>query len=317
MDEFELIYQLIAPAAGRRDDVLLGIGDDGAILAPPPGEALVVVADTLVAGHHFPADMDAADIGWRAAAVNLSDLAAMGATPRWATLALTLPENDEAWLRGFVSGLMACLRLAEVGLVGGDTTRGPLTITVQAMGSVPGAQALTRRGAQVGDLVFVSGTPGDAAGGLALWGTGRGDAPALELLQRFRRPTPRLALGLALRSLASACIDVSDGLLADLGHVATQSGVGMRLDAARLPLSTALRACFSADDALRFVATGGDDYELAFTLPASRAETLAARAVVLDCTLGCIGEVTAEPGVRLVDAEGREIRFERGGYVHF
>ena len=160
MNEFDLIYDLIAPAAGHRDDVLLGIGDDGALLRPPPGEALAVVADTLVAGRHFPLDMAAEDIGWRAAAVNLSDLAAMGATPRWATLALTFPEADEAWLRSFVRGLMTCFERAGVALVGGDTTRGPLTITAQAMGSVPLEQSLTRRGAQPGDLVFVSGTLG-------------------------------------------------------------------------------------------------------------------------------------------------------------
>lgn len=317
MNEFELIYRLIAPAAGHRADVLLGIGDDGAVLAMPPGEALVVVADTLVAGRHFPADMDAADVGWRAAAVNLSDLAAMGATPRWATLALTLPDVDEAWLRGFVSGLAECLRVADVALVGGDTTRGPLTLTVQAMGTVPAAQALTRRGAQAGDLVCVSGTPGEAAGGLALWGQARTDAAAVELGLRFRRPTPRLALGLALRGLASACIDVSDGLLADLGHVAQQSGVGMRLEAARLPLSSALRACFDEAESLRLAATGGDDYELAFTLPAARAEEMARRATAFDCAICCVGEVTLETGVRLVDAEGREIRLGRTGYVHF
>lgn len=317
MNEFELIYDLIAPAAGRRDDVLLGIGDDGALLAPPPGEALVVVADTLVASRHFPSDMTAADVGWRAAAVNLSDLAAMGATPRWATLALTLPENDAAWLRGFISGLAACLQQADVALVGGDTTRGPLTITVQAIGTVPAAQALTRRGARVGDRVYVSGTPGDAAGGLALWGQGRTDAAALELRGRFLRPAPRLALGCALRGLASACIDVSDGLLADLGHLASQSGVGVRLDAPLLPLSPALRSSFDAEQCMRLAVTGGDDYELAFTVPAAHVGDVAAIAARLDCALRCIGEVTAGQGVSLVDAAGRALAFERPGYLHF
>jgi len=318
VNEFELIYDLIAPAAGSRTDVLLGIGDDGALLAPPPGEALVVVADTLVVDCHFPADMDAADVGWRAAAANLSDLAAMGATPRWATLALTLPDVDEAWLRGFVTGLAAALDLANVALVGGDTTRGPLTVTVQAMGTVPPAQALTRHGAKAGDLVFVSGTPGDAAGGLALWGQRREDAAAVELLRRFRRPTPRLALGCALRGLASACIDVSDGLLADLGHVARGSGVGLRLEAARLPLSPALVTVFDAATALRYAATGGDDYELAFTVPAALADDVAGLASQLDCSLGCIGEVTAAAEVRLLDAGGGEdLSFDRAGYSHF
>ncbi len=317
MNEFDLIYDLIAPAAGTRTDVLLGIGDDGALLAPPPGEALVVVADTLVAGRHFPLDMEAADVGWRAAVVNLSDLAAMGATPRWATLALTLPDVDETWLRGFVTGLAAALDLANVALVGGDTTRGPLTLTVQAMGTVPPAQALTRHGAKAGDFVFVSGTPGDAAGGLALWGQGREDTAAIELLRRFRRPTPRLALGCALRGLASACIDVSDGLLADLGHLAKGSGAGLRLEAARLPLSPALVTAFDAATALRHAATGGDDYELAFTVPAALAEDVASLALQLDCGLSWIGEVTVATGVQLLDAAGEELSFERAGYTHF
>lgn len=317
MDEFALIYGLIAPRAGQRSDVRLGIGDDGAVVVPPPGEALVIVADTLVAARHFPADFAAADVGWRAAAVNLSDLAAMGAAPRWATLALTLPEPDETWLRSFMTGLMDCFELAEVALVGGDTTRGPLTVTVQALGTVPPAGVLTRRGAQIGDLVFVSGAPGDAAGGLALWTAGRLDGSAAELRDRFRRPTPRLALGFALRGLASACVDVSDGLLADLGHVAASSDVGIRVEAARLPLSVALTSCFGTDRALNYAATGGDDYELAFTLPRSRWPALRARAQRLACPVTRIGEVVAARGVQLVDAAGREIRFERAGYTHF
>lgn len=315
MNEFDLIYDLIAPAAGHRDDVLLGIGDDGALLRQPPGEALAVVADTLVAGRHFPLDMAAEDIGWRAAAVNLSDLAAMGATPRWATLALTFPEADEAWLRSFVRGLMTCFERAGVALVGGDTTRGPLTITVQAMGSVPLEQSLTRRGAQPGDLVFVSGTLGDAAGGLAQWHASETHR-SLELRERFTRPQPRVALGQALRGLASACIDVSDGLLADLGHIAEGSRVGMRITAVRLPLSTALRESFDAPVALRCAATGGDDYELAFTAPAGEAE----RILGLDdesCPVTCIGEVVAGEAVVLCAADGATIDLGPGGFQHF
>jgi len=317
VNEFELIYDLIAPLAGTRDDVLLGIGDDGALLAPPPGEALVVVADTLVEGRHFPADMAAADIGWRAAAVNLSDIAAMGATPRWAMLALTVPAVDEAWLRGFVGGLAEALSLAQVALVGGDTTRGPLTVTVQIIGSVPPAMALTRRGARPGDAVFVSGTLGDAAGGLTLWGQGRTDGGAASLMQRFRRPTPRLALGFALRGIANACIDVSDGLLADLGHIAAQSGCGIDVSADRLPRSAALDACFESDVALTLAATGGDDYELAFTVPQARKEDVAGLALRSGVALHEFGRVRAGSGVRLRDGSGLEIRCEQRGYTHF
>jgi thiamine-monophosphate kinase len=317
VNEFELIYDLIAPLAGTRDDVLLGIGDDGALLAPPPGEALVVVADTLVEGRHFPPDMAAADVGWRAATVNLSDIAAMGATPRWATLALTLPSVDEAWLRSFVGGLAEALALGQVALVGGDTTRGPLTLTVQIIGSVPPAAGLTRRGARPGDAVFVSGTLGDAAGALALWGQGRTDGDAGSLIQRFRRPTPRLALGLALRGIASACIDVSDGLLADLGHIALQSGCGIDVDADSLPRTAALEACFDRSAALTLAATGGDDYELAFTVPQARKADVAGLALRAGVALHEIGRVRAGGGVRLRDGSGREIHCEQRGYTHF
>ena len=317
MNEFELIYQLIAPAAGSRDDVLLGIGDDGAVLMPPPGEALVVAVDTLVADRHFPAAMPPFDIGWRAAAVNLSDIAAMGATARWATLALSLPAVDTDWLKGFVAGLMAACTAADVALVGGDTTRGPLTITVQIIGGVPPGAALTRRGARPGDRVYVSGTPGDAAGGLALWGQDRQDADAAALRARFTRPTPRLALGIGLRGIASSCIDVSDGLLADLGHIAARSGCALTIHAARLPCSPALQACFGAAERLHLAACGGDDYELAFTLPAARVDALRELMPGLDCTVTCIGAVDDGAGVRLVDEAGVALAFEARGYRHF
>lgn len=318
MNEFKLIYDLIAPLAGTRDDVLLGIGDDGALLAPPPGEVLVVVADTLVEGRHFPADMAAADIGWRAAAVNLSDIAAMGATPRWATLALTLPSVDEVWLRSFVGGLVDALGLGKVALVGGDTTRGPLTITLQVIGSVPPELALTRNGARPGDQVFVSGTLGDAAGGLGAWAIGETEGPTTALVQRFRRPTPRLALGRELRGLASACIDVSDGLLADLGHLARASRYGIEVRADRLPLSPALRSTRTPAECLRLAATGGDDYELAFTVPGAKLDALRERCAGLDTPVTCIGEVMRTGAVELLDeGGGRALHFAEPGYRHF
>ncbi len=318
MNEFELIYDIIAPTSCRRDDVLLGIGDDGAVLAPPPGHSLVVVADTLVAGRHFPPDFPPADIGFRAAAVNLSDIAAMGATPLWATLALTLPVSDAAWVRGFAAGLADALTPCATALVGGDTTRGPLTVTVQIIGSLPPGSELTRSGARPGDLVYVSGTPGDAAAGLAAWPAPSSPSAALQhILARFTRPTPRLALGTALRGLASSCVDVSDGLLADAGHLASRSGCAIDLDAARLPLSAALRESCDPATALRHALTGGDDYELCFTAPPAAQPRLAALAGAGMPLLTCIGRVRAGAGVRVLGPDGRALDYARPGFDHF
>jgi len=244
MGEFELIERYFAAVGATRSDVVLGVGDDAAVLSVPAGHELVACADTLVAGRHFPDGFAAADVGWRSLAVNLSDLAAMGATPAWALLALTLPAVDEDWLEGFVAGFAALASAHAVALVGGDTTRGPLCMTVQALGTVPTGTALRRRGARVGDLLYVTGWPGDAAAGLALLqgrlsGSGA-DRGALEA--KFRRPEPRIAFGARLRGIASACIDVSDGLAADLGHLAAASGVGAVIRARELPLSRALYA---------------------------------------------------------------------------
>ncbi len=318
MNEFELIYDIIAPTSCRRDDVLLGIGDDGAVLAPPTGHSLVVVADTLVAGRHFPPDFAPADIGYRAAAVNLSDIAAMGATPLWAMLALTLPVSDVDWVRGFAAGLADALVPAATALVGGDTTRGPLTVTVQIIGSLPAGSELTRAGARPGDLVYVSGTPGDAAAGLAAWPPPPSPSAAVQhVLARFTRPNPRLALGAALRGLASSCVDVSDGLLADAGHLASRSGCAIDLDAARLPLSAALRESCDPPTALRHALTGGDDYELCFTVPPSALPRLAALAGAGIPLLSCIGRVRDGAGVRVLDTDGRLLDFARRGFDHF
>lgn len=318
MNEFELIYDVIAPTSCLRDDVLLGIGDDGAVLAPPSGQSLVVVADTLVAGRHFPPDFAPADIGYRAAAVNLSDIAAMGATPLWATLALTLPASDVDWVRGFAGGLADALRPASTALVGGDTTRGPLTVTVQIIGSLPAGSALTRAGARPGDLVYVSGSPGDAAAGLAAWPPPPAPSAALaQLFARFTRPTPRLALGVALRGLASSCVDVSDGLLADAGHLAARSGCALELDATRLPLSAALRETCAPSTALQHALTGGDDYELCFTLPPAALPRLGALAGPGMPPLTCIGRVVDGAGVRALGPDGRVLHFARPGFDHF
>lgn len=318
MNEFALIRDLIAPTSFGRGDVVLGIGDDGAVVTPPPGESLVIVADTVVCGRHFPPDFAAADIGYRVAAVNLSDIAAMGASPLWATLALTLPESDPDWVRGFAAGLAEALVPAATALVGGDTTRGPLAATVQIVGALPAGSALTRSGARPGDLVCVSGTLGDAAAGLAAWPGGPVRDPASQWLRtRFRRPQPRLELGRRLRGLASSCIDVSDGLVADAGHLAESSGCALRLEAARIPLSDALRASAAPDQALRHALTGGDDYELCFTLPPEALRELRAGPAGELPPIHPIGRVEAGAGVRVVDADGAVLARDWAGFDHF
>ncbi|MBI2799025.1 MAG: thiamine-phosphate kinase [Gammaproteobacteria bacterium] len=317
MDEFTLINQLLRPIAGTRSDVILGIGDDGAVVAPPPGEDLVVVADTLVAGVHFPPQLPAADIGYRAVAVNLSDIAAMGAVPRWATLALTLPVANETWVSQFTQGLGQALREHNVALIGGDTTCGPLTVTVQIIGSVPHGMALTRHGAQPGDAIYVSGTLGDAAAGLRVAQGGDVKSATEQFLaDRFVRPTARVALGLALRGIASSCIDISDGLLADLGHIAEQSGCGARVNAAALPLSPALQANLAPDKALMLAATGGDDYELCFTLPQRLESTLMTR-LGADSNCKRIGTMGLDIEVVLLDGDDNPVSISGRGYLHF
>lgn len=319
MAEFELIELLRQRCAPARADVHLGIGDDAAVVAVPAGNELVVCTDTLVAGVHFPLDTDAADIGWKALAVNLSDLAAMGATPAWATLALTLPSADAEFVARFADGFFELARRHDVALIGGDTTRGPLTISVTAHGFVPAGKALRRDGARAGDFVFVSGTPGDAAAGLRCLGeraADHGEARAA-LLARLNRPQPRIATGLLLRDLAGACIDVSDGLVADLGHVAAGSQVGIEIDAASLPASAALQECFDAQTRLPLQLAGGDDYELAFTVASSRIEELHAVLANGEVRATCIGRVVEGSGVRVFDADGRPLSMPRGGWEHF
>jgi thiamine-monophosphate kinase len=316
--EFDLIDRYFANLGAPRSDVHLSVGDDAALLSVPPGHELVACVDTLVDGRHYPRGTHADEIGWRALAVNLSDLAAMGATPAWATLALTLPELDEDWLEGFADGFGRIARDFGVALVGGDTTRGPLTVSVQAMGFVPQGAALRRSGARPGDLVYVTGWPGDAAAGLALIegrlqgsGANRG---ALE--RKFRHPEPRVAFGAGLRGLASAAIDISDGLAADLGRLVRSSGVGARVRARELPLSRALYTLAGEAEARRYALGGGDDYELLFAAPPSARAgigALAARAGSPACH--CIGEIVAGRGVRVVD-EGRDVPLPPG-WDHF
>ena len=318
--EFSLIDRYFAAHGLRRPDVALGIGDDCALLIPPAGQQLVVTMDTLVADVHFFATADPEGLGHKALAVNLSDLAAMGATPAWATLALTLPKADEDWLERFCQGLFALADRYGVQLVGGDTTHGPVTtLTIQAHGFVPPGSALRRDGAKPGDGIYVTGTPGDA--GLALAAALGKAAVASEyrgyVQERLDRPEPRLTEGLALRGVASAAVDISDGLAQDLGHILERSRVGARLDVDRLPLSPALIASLDPEAAIVTALTSGDDYELCFTAPPERAPQLKNVAGGWECRCTRIGVITVEPGLQLVRADGSAFHLERQGYDHF
>jgi thiamine-monophosphate kinase len=302
LGEFDLIRLFFQERQTPRGQsgVILGIGDDAAVLALPPNTELVAAVDTLVAGRHFPEATAAHSIGHRALAVNLSDLAAMGATPAWATLALTLPVVDATWLGQFAEGLLELADAHDVALVGGDTTRGPLTVSVQIMGHVPCGTALRRSGARAGDLLAVTGTLGDGGAGLALVTAGATPpAPlaAQELIQRFDYPTPRVRFGSAARGIATAAMDLSDGLVGDLPKLAHASGVAAHVAVELLPLSDALRAAVPYAQARDWALAGGDDYELLLAVPAPRYADLAASADQLNLRLTVIGEIRAGSGV--------------------
>jgi thiamine-monophosphate kinase len=319
LSEFDLISRYFSRRGAPRADVVLGVGDDGAVLECPPEAQLVAAIDSLVEDVHFPAGSPPRSIGHRALAVNLSDLAAMGAQPAWALLALALPAADEAWLEQFSAGLDALARQHEVTLVGGDTTGGKLCVTVQALGFVPRGAALTRSGAQPGDAVFVSGTPGDSAAGLLLEQsrlTVPDAAHAQWLLDRFRYPTPRVSLGLALRGLASACIDVSDGLLGDCARLAEASGCGVSLDYAALPVSPALRAAVGEERARELALTGGEDYELCFTVPAAKLEEFTARCPATQFGWSRIGLLEPQRGA-VVQRGASVMQVSHRGFDHF
>ncbi|KLD75133.1 thiamine-monophosphate kinase [Xanthomonas hyacinthi DSM 19077] len=311
MPEFDLIDRLRA-RIGTHADVPLGIGDDAALLQPPPGEQLAITTDTLNAGVHFPLETAPADVGWKTLAVNLSDLAAMGAQPRWCTLSLSLPHEDAGWVDAFADGFFALADAHAIVLAGGDTTRGPLSLSVTAIGSVA-----------PGDEIWVSGRPGEAAAALALWQAGRLDVARVvadpiheHLRQRLLRPIPRVQAGLRLRGLAHACVDISDGLLADLEHICVRSGVGAELWLAALPAAAA-PAQASAAQVHAWQLGGGDDYELCFTAaPAQRAAIVQAlQAIGEEATP--IGRIVAGGGIVVRDAHGQPWQPPRRGYEHF
>jgi thiamine-monophosphate kinase len=316
MSEFDLIrryFTRITPGA------LLGVGDDAALLQASAGNVMAVSTDMLVSGTHFFADADPYLLGHKTLAVNLSDMAAMGATPRWATLALALPEADEAWLKKFSAGFFALAGEYGVELIGGDTTRGPLNLCVTIFGEVPAHLALRRSGAQVGDEIWVSGRVGDAALALAhLQGRVElSEADNVFCAAALHQPQPRIALGLALRGVASSAIDVSDGLLADLGHILNASQVGARIEAAALPVSPVLRSYLSQPLGRQCALSGGDDYELCFTAPARSNAEIQRIGARLGLPLTPIGKVVASRDCIVHDAFGNPINAGAGGYDHF
>ena len=318
MPEFDLIRRLRdivgETADADRSGCLLGIGDDAALFRASPGEHLAVCTDTLVEGVHFPAGTHPGAIGYKALAVNLSDLAAMGAEPAWFLLSLALPSADEAWLDDFAQGLAALARDAAILLAGGDTTSGPLTVTVTAAGRLPAGTALTRHGALEGDDVYVSGLPGRAA--RALCDLESGVTPPAPCLRALEFPEPRLALGCSLRGVASACIDVSDGLVADLAHILERSSAGAVLEAESLPSGDGLDD-LPDEQRWRFQLAGGDDYELCFT--AARRQRIRIDAIARECGLPItrIGSVTSGPGLAVQRGDGSRLELAADGYQHF
>lgn len=334
MDEFALIRQYFQSL--QRDSTMcgvsVGIGDDCAVLNVPPGQQLVVSIDTLVEGTHFLADTPADQLAWRLLGASISDLAAMGATPAWLTLALTLPHADESWISAFSAALSEAAQQYKIHLVGGDTTRGPLTLTAQVHGFVQTECALLRRGAQSGDLVCVTGTLGDSRAGLEslLKHSSAKQAPLNNALpnhdpsaenieylrQRFYRPLPRISTGQLISPFASSCIDISDGLLGDLQHILEQSGVGAQINPAALPLSVALQAFTDTETAHKWALTGGEDFELCFTVPAEQWVSLQAQLQYHDVPVTAIGAICDKPGLQLFQA-GEWCTVEASGYQHF
>ncbi len=315
MSEFNLIKQHFTRPTKHTS---LSVGDDAALIRLAEGMELAISADMLVSGTHFFADADPEKLGWKSLAVNVSDMAAMGANPRWATLAISLQSADNVWLSAFSKGFFACANTFNIDLIGGDTTRGPLNIAVQIMGEVPIGSALKRSGAKVGDDVWVSGTLGDAA--LALAGMRSELNITLEELKELETalhtPEPRVALGLALRSIATSCIDISDGLLSDLGHILTASKVGAEIELNQLPIST-ITAKYFADKTVRnIVLAGGDDYELCFTAPQSKRVEIEQIRCELTLPLTRIGIIHQQADLK-VYADGQIMNIKQSGYNHF
>ena len=318
MNEFDLIDRYFKPLGDETTDVALGIGDDAAVLNVPPGEQIVVTTDTQVESVHFPPAADPAAIAYRSCAAALSDVAAMGASVRWVSLALTLPRADVNWLQSFAVGAADALKFAGAVLVGGDTTSGPLAVTWNIIGTLPRDAALRRDGARAGDALYVSGHLGCARAALDLLDSSASDDTGRQaLLARYWKPVPRLALGVQLRGLASSCIDVSDGLLADAAHVAGRSRVGVEIVCDDLPLLPELVALVGIERAHEFALTGGDDYELCFSVRPELERDVLELTTSCGVPLSRIGRITEESGVRVIGRDGRTTATGRPGYRHF
>lgn len=315
-----LIARYFDRVRSSRLDVETGIGDDCALLNIPEKQTLAISTDTLVAGNHFLPDIDPADLAYKALAVNLSDLAAMGADPAWLTLALTLPEVDEPWLEAFSDSLFELLNYYDMQLIGGDTTRGPLSMTLGIHGYIPAGRALKRSGAKPGDWIYITGTPGDSAAGLAVLQNRllvAEETDARYFIKRHLRPTPRILHGQALRDIASAAIDLSDGLISDLGHIVKASGCGARVDVDALPKSDAMMRHVDAGQAQRWALSGGEDYELCFTVPELNRGALDVAIGQLGVPFTCVGQMSADvEGLNFV-RDGMPVTFDWKGYDHF
>jgi thiamine-monophosphate kinase len=318
MKEFELIKHFFTKQAVKRKDVKLGIGDDCAVLAPIENQNIVVTTDTLVAGVHFPHQTDARAIGHKAVAVNLSDIAAMGAKPSWLSLAITLPEVNEAWINSFCEGVFELCDFYNVELIGGDTTQGPLSITITAQGITPQDSYLKRSGAKAGDWLYVTGELGDAA--LALQHiTGKVDieAQSFSLIRtKLDYPKPRVLAGQMLREYASSAIDLSDGLIADLGHICQASNVGANLILDALPLSTIMRDSLLNDDAIKLALSGGDDYELLFTVSEDNKVGMETAMSHAGTPVTCIGQLNASHTITTT-LNNKPISINTDGFEHF
>jgi thiamine-monophosphate kinase len=316
--EFEIIERYFRQAAKQNKSVVCGIGDDAAVLDLPPGRQLVVSTDTLVSGVHFFPDTDPSAIGYKSLAVNLSDMAAMAADPLWVTLCLTLPDNNPDWIQKFAEGFFILADRFNVILVGGDLTHGPLSISIQIMGAVPAGMALKRSGANPGDLVYVTGSLGLAALAVAIK---KGEtntyavAPAV-CVEKLNRPEPRVAAGAALRGIASAAIDISDGLAGDLGHILQASSAGAEIDLDKVPVGAELRK-LEAAAMWQYALNGGDDYELCFTLPAGQQDKLEQITLQLDCPVTCIGRIIKGHGITWLQGGKPKPGIAGGGYRHF
>ncbi|KXI29381.1 thiamine-phosphate kinase [Paraglaciecola hydrolytica] len=320
MKEFSIIDTFFKQQNHQRKDVLLGIGDDAALTVVPAGQALVTTTDTLLAGVHFLPDAEPSTIARKAVAVNLSDLAAMGAEPAWISLSISLPTADEAWLSAFATGLAEMTRFYSIQLIGGDTVQGPLAVTITAQGFVPPEQALLRSKAKPGDFIYVTGTLGDAGLGLDLLlnkVTVADPINAQYVLNRLHNPTPRLLVGTSLRRIANACIDLSDGLSSDIKHILQASNCGATINVDKLPLSKAMRESVEPQNAVKYALSAGDDYELLFTVSEEQKGKLETAMANTSVSFSCIGQLNGMSNKLEYRLNNQVIDYQATGYQHF